>query len=103
MNSSRTKDATIGQRVAMIREHRMMTQVGLAAAIGISRSVIFHIEHGHTQVDLELAERLARALHCTIDDLLAPIDAPLPRARRSKRVDVDRLPSWRDVQASVRQ
>jgi transcriptional regulator with XRE-family HTH domain len=75
MNSSRAKDGTIGERIAMIRYHRLMTQAELAAAIGVSRSVISHIERGHTRIDLDMAKRLAAALHCTVGDLLVPLEA----------------------------
>lgn len=73
--------ATMGHRIAMIRVHRMMTQATLADAIGESRHVIFHMEHGHTRIDIDQAESIAVALHCSIEDLRAPIDAPLPRIR----------------------
>ena len=79
---------TIGQRVAMIRVHRMVTQAELAATIGLSRSMMHHIEYGHTRIRLDLAKRLAAALHCTVGDLLVPLDTPTPRVRlrrRSKR------------------
>jgi DNA-binding XRE family transcriptional regulator len=33
------RDAIIGRRVAMIREHRLMSQAALGAAIGASKSV----------------------------------------------------------------
>jgi transcriptional regulator with XRE-family HTH domain len=79
---------TIGQRVAMIRVHRMVTQAELAAAIGVSRSMMHLIEYGHTRIRLDMAKRLAAALHCTVGDLLLPLDTPMPRVRlrrRSKR------------------
>jgi DNA-binding XRE family transcriptional regulator len=66
-----SRTTTIGQRIAMIRVHRMMTQAMLAHAIGVSRSVVFHLEHGNTRVGLDLAERIAAALRCAVDDLLA--------------------------------
>jgi transcriptional regulator with XRE-family HTH domain len=82
---SRTKDT--GKRIARIRKHRMMSQTALAEAIGVTRSVISNIERGHTRIDLDMAERLAPALHCTVSGLRAPLDAPLPwiRSRRRSR------------------
>ena len=72
---------TTGQRIVTIRQHRMMTQAELAKAIGESRHIVFHIEHGHTRIDLDQAERIATALHRTIADLRAPLDAEMPHPR----------------------
>jgi hypothetical protein len=46
-----------------------------------SRHIVFHIEHGHTRIDADQIKRIASALHCTIDDLHAPPEAPMPRVR----------------------
>jgi hypothetical protein len=35
----------------MIRDHRMMTQSALAHAIGTTKSITFHTEHGHTRIN----------------------------------------------------
>ena len=79
---------TIGQRVTMIRVRRMVTQAELAAAIGVSRKMMHHIEYGHTRITLELAKRLAAALHCTVGDLLVPLDARTPRIRFRRKLDL---------------
>jgi DNA-binding XRE family transcriptional regulator len=76
---------TVGQRVAMIRVHRMVTQAELAAAIGVSRSMMHQIEYGHTRIRLGPAMRLAAALHCTVGDLLIPLNTPMPRMRFRSR------------------
>jgi DNA-binding XRE family transcriptional regulator len=90
--NSRTKE--IGRRIALIRVHRMMTQAALAAAIGVSRDVIFHIEKGHTPLDIDQAERLAAAMRCSIDDLRAPLEAAIPRIRmRTQPVRVRPVPA----------
>jgi transcriptional regulator with XRE-family HTH domain len=79
MDSS-TRTVT-GRRIANIRRHRGMTQQHLADAIGVTRHVIFHLEHSHTRIDYEQLERIAAALHCTIEDLRGAPDAPMPRIR----------------------
>jgi transcriptional regulator with XRE-family HTH domain len=56
---------------------------------------VSHVERGHTRITLELAERLATALHCSIDDLLAPLEAPLPAAERATRAAATLGPSPR--------
>jgi transcriptional regulator with XRE-family HTH domain len=75
------RDTTIGKRIAMIREHRGMSQAALAAAIEVSKSVIFHYEHGQTRITVDHLEKLAIALHCAARDLLAALDTPIPRIR----------------------
>jgi len=56
-----------------LREQRKrlgMTQAALAAATGLSRSYISEVECGREHISLERAERLARAMDCTLTDLL---------------------------------
>lgn len=92
MNSG-SNQTTIGARIAMIRAHRLINQEGLAAAVWVSRNVISNIECNRTQITVELAEQIATALHCTFDDLLAPLDAPMARIRfrgRSKYSEAKR-------------
>jgi transcriptional regulator with XRE-family HTH domain len=68
----------LGKRLAMIREHRHMTQAELAAAIGVTAPAISQYEHGKVEIKARRLVQLARALHCRVIDLLEP-DAPLPR------------------------
>jgi DNA-binding XRE family transcriptional regulator len=82
----------------MIREHRMMPQGALAASIGADRHVIFDIERGYSRIDLDQAERIAVALRCTIEDLLLPLDAAIPRIRFRRREPV---PSWTEVRMTA--
>jgi transcriptional regulator with XRE-family HTH domain len=60
--------------------HDVASRLRLATTIGVTKSVIFHFEHGHTRISVEMIERLAAALHCTVDHMLAPLDAPIPRS-----------------------
>jgi transcriptional regulator with XRE-family HTH domain len=59
-----------------------MTQAALAAAVGMTRHIILHIEHGHTIVSAERLLRIAHALHCPAEALHVPLDAPIPRPTR---------------------
>jgi transcriptional regulator with XRE-family HTH domain len=102
---------TIGRRITVIRKHRRISQVELAAAIGVSKYVQFHYEHGDSRMPLVAAVRIAMALHCTLADLLAPPDAPMPRARvRRQRhqtrlngtSEIDRKPTDAPAHASER-
>jgi transcriptional regulator with XRE-family HTH domain len=87
-----TIDPTIGKRLAVIRQHRMLSQAELAAMVGTSKSAIYHYEHGNARIWPSLLSALASALRCRISDLLAPLDARLPdvkfRRHRSTRRSV---------------
>lgn len=79
-----TKSVALGLRIAAIRCDRGMTKIMLADKAGTSRYIIHNIEHGITRrVDLDLLERIAVALRCTVEDLQAPLDAPIPRPRKN--------------------
>jgi transcriptional regulator with XRE-family HTH domain len=79
---NRARDITIGKRIAEIRKHREMSLADLAAAIEVSKTTTFRSEHGLRRIAVEEIERLATALHCTVDDLRAPLEAPMPRTNR---------------------
>jgi transcriptional regulator with XRE-family HTH domain len=78
-------DPIIGRRLAAIRAHRMMSQTELGAAIGIGKNAIWHYETGRVEISPGRLESLAEALHCRVSDLLAPLDAPLPKIRFRQR------------------
>lgn len=94
------RDATIGRRIAMIRDNRLMSQAALATAVGTTRSIMFHVEHGRTRIGVDLAERIATALHCSLDDLRAPLDAPIPRSRVRRRRGDDFILSWNELRTT---
>jgi transcriptional regulator with XRE-family HTH domain len=72
-------NTAIGLRVALIRKHRRLTQRDLASAAGVSRHIIMRIENGHTNLSTaDLLLRIAEALHCFVEDLHVPLDAPIP-------------------------
>jgi transcriptional regulator with XRE-family HTH domain len=79
------RNAEIGRRIAAIRKHRHMTERQLGDAIGRSRQAIWFYEHGIVGAALlAQLDAIAAALDCTRDDLLAPVDAPLPPRPRPK-------------------
>ncbi len=48
-----------------------MTQEQLAQATGVTQAEISCWEHGHYIPQLKTVQRLARALNCKVDDLIA--------------------------------
>ena len=61
---------TLGQRIARIRKQRRLTQVELAAKIGIIQSLISSAESDTRKLSAEMAVRFAQALDVTIEELL---------------------------------
>src|SRR5215475_9928665 len=54
------------------RDHRQFNQAHLAALVGISRAYLAQIEGGERTGTLEVMARIARALGCLIEQLIAP-------------------------------
>ena len=54
------------------RDHRRFNQAQLAALVGISRAYLAQIEGGERTGTLEVMARIARALGCLIEQLIAP-------------------------------
>jgi transcriptional regulator with XRE-family HTH domain len=59
-----------------LREKKKLTQGQLAAAVGYSLGVYQEIEDGRSSISRKMAERLARELGCTVDDLTNGGDHP---------------------------
>ena len=64
-------------RVRRIRREREIYQIALAREVGISRQHLHDIERGRRMPTLPVAQRIARALDLTLDDLFPfePTDA----------------------------
>lgn len=58
-------------KLLQIRKNKDITQEQLANAIGVSRPLISQIETGTCSPSIQTAMALAKALDCTIDELLA--------------------------------
>ena len=84
---------TFGRRLRAIRRDRGFTQAELGALVGRSKQLISAWECGNHEIRLGDAERIAVALHCRLEDLLAPLDKRLPR----------RPSSWFRVQQRLQQ
>ena len=56
-------------RIKQLRKAKGYRQEDLAAALGVSRQTIIAIENNKYNPSLELAMRLARYLHTTVEDL----------------------------------
>lgn len=68
-----------------LRLNRGYSQTDLARRVGLSRPYLSQLESGTRSPSLGLAERLARALDITVDELLvllrgSPPASPTPRA-----------------------
>lgn len=81
MTTVSERNAAIGKRTTEMREDRGLTQAALAAAIGVSKYMICRFEHGHTRIAIEYLEKIAAALQCRVENLLAPPGSPFRKRR----------------------
>ncbi len=65
--------ATLGDAVLTLRKEKKLTQVSMAEAVGLSRPSYIAIEKGARDVSIQEAERLARVLGVTVEELVAGI------------------------------
>ena len=62
-------DGRAGTRVRARRKELGLTQVDLAAAVGVSRQTVITLETGDYAPSVYLALRVARTLRTTVEDL----------------------------------
>jgi transcriptional regulator with XRE-family HTH domain len=76
---TRGRSETFGRRLAAVRRDRKLTQAQLAMYLRVSRQAISRWENSPVAwVIWSEVVKCARILHCRADDLLAPLDAPIP-------------------------
>jgi transcriptional regulator with XRE-family HTH domain len=90
---------TIGQRIAVLRTERGLSQADLAERIGISRQLVASYERERVRLYDEMVARFALALSVSADELLGldqaseNIDAKHPSLRVTRRLrELDQLP-----------
>ncbi len=62
--------------IEAMRKKKRMTQAELAIAVGVTQPSISDYESGKKRPTIDTAKKLARALGCTVDDLLSNPDNP---------------------------
>lgn len=65
-----SRERDIGRRVAEIRKRKAITQVELAAQLGMSQSLLSRYERGALRLHGALVADLAKALHSSADEIL---------------------------------
>ena len=65
--------------IKRMRERAGITQVELAGMLGVNQSSVCQWENGQTLPKTSLLVPLAKALGCTIDDLLTPVGEREPQ------------------------
>ncbi len=73
------KKEDVGQRLRAIREARDITQVKLAALLGIDQSNVSAIERGIRGLTIHQVVKLAKALQVSTDEILMPINGDRQR------------------------
>lgn len=72
----------LGSRIAQARKERNITQVQLAATLGIAQQTLAHYEGGRLRLPASLLPTLAQELQLPVEDLLGQPGAPKARAKR---------------------
>jgi transcriptional regulator with XRE-family HTH domain len=77
---SKTADPTAQNLtwLRVVRELRGLTQSKLAAAAGLSRVSVSHLENGHVEPNLRTMRALAKVLDVKPDQLFPDDDEPVP-------------------------
>ena len=81
-----TKDESffkeLGARIAQARKEHSITQVQLAATLGIAQQTLAHYEGGRLRLPASLLPALAQELQLPVEDLLGQRSAAKARAKR---------------------
>lgn len=99
---------SFGQRLALLRKDRGLTQAGLAEKIGLTPPLVSHYEKDRLRPHGDLVARFALALECSADELLGLTQRPSEgrESAKSRRLlrrlqQIERLPR-RDQDALFR-
>jgi putative transcriptional regulator len=63
------EDDGVGERIRLRRKELSITQIDLAAAVGVSRQTIISMETGDYAPSVYLALKVAAELRCRVEDL----------------------------------
>ena len=72
----------LGTRIAQARKERSITQVQLAATLGIAQQTLAHYEGGRLRLPASLLPTLAQELQLPVEDLLRQPSTIKARAKR---------------------
>ena len=80
---------TVNQRIRVLRKEKNMTVSALAAKVGVYQSVLTRYEKGTIQyIPLDLIDKLAEALDCTVDDLIEDDNRYTQKKKKRRKHDV---------------
>jgi DNA-binding XRE family transcriptional regulator len=69
-------EAIIAEKIVELREHKHMTQVQLAKAIGTGQGAISRIEKGEQNLTFGMLEKIAGVFKCRVVVDLKPLNTP---------------------------
>ncbi len=98
---------SIGERIVRLRKEKGITQIELAAALGVTQPVVSDYERGEIRLHGELIIQLAKILGTSADELLGlekqpKGSGPIRNRRLLRRVkEIEKLPR-RDQEALLR-
>ena len=74
----------LGQRIVRLRKERGMTQVELAASLGMSQQSVQAFEVGRRRMIVSIVPSLAELFNVSTDELLGMTSKPLKRGPKSQ-------------------
>jgi transcriptional regulator with XRE-family HTH domain len=83
--------AQSGDRIALLREKRGMTQAELSSKLGISRASLSHYEKNRREPDYKTLNKIADFFHITVDYLVGRTEEPHRELDTDVREFVDNL------------
>jgi transcriptional regulator with XRE-family HTH domain len=93
-----TVDAHVAKRLRLLRQERQVTQMQLAASLGVSTQLIHKYEAGRTRISPGRLYLCSRLLDVPVEYFFAPlegIEGPIPLLpRRSAGAPLRATPVW---------
>lgn len=69
-------DVALGAAVRSLRRDRRMSQADLGGVLGVSFQQVQKYERGTNRISFSTLMRVCKALDCSLDELLAPLQGP---------------------------
>lgn len=76
----------LGTRIALARKERNITQVQLAATLGIAQQPLAHCERGRLRLPASLLPALAQELQFPVEGLLGQSNTAKTRSKRAENL-----------------
>jgi len=80
-----------GERLALVRKNKKISQEEIAKLIGVHAPVIGRYERGEVKPSIEIAAKIAEALNVSLDYLVGNTDLLLDKSILNRIMDMQKL------------